>query len=41
MKSIIQSPDKIEAQKVELEENIKQLHGVLATYTTKIAEMLR
>lgn len=41
MKSLIQSPDKIEARKAELEENIKQLNEMLATYTAKIEEMLR
>lgn len=41
MKIVLESPDKIEEQKVELEEHIKQLKEVLAASTAKIEEMLR
>ncbi len=41
MKSLVQSPEKTEARKVELEATIRQLNETLATYTTRIEEMLR
>jgi hypothetical protein len=41
MKSLLQNPEKVNARKIELEENIDQLNDVLATYTTRIEEMLR
>ena len=41
MKFLVQSQDKTEARKAELEENIKRLNETLATYTARIAEMLR
>lgn len=41
MKSLVQSPEKIEARKAELEARIKQLNETLAAYTEKIEKMLR
>ncbi len=41
MKSFLQKPDQIKARKAELEENIKQLGGVLAAYKEKVVEMMR
>ena len=41
MKSLVQSPQKTEARKAELEGSIKQLHETLAAYKAKIEEMLR
>ena len=41
MKSLVQSPEKVEARKVELEENITQLNEMLDVYSAKITEMLR
>jgi hypothetical protein len=41
MKSLVQSPEKIEARKAKLEASIKQLNETLAAYTAKIEEMLR
>jgi predicted nucleic acid-binding Zn-ribbon protein len=41
MKSLVQSPEKIETRKAELEASIKQLNETLVAYTAKIEEMLR
>ena len=41
MKEFVQSPDKIEARKAELQEQIDQLTDVLTAYNEKIVEMLR
>ena len=41
MKSLVQSPEKIEVRKAELEVSMKQLKEMLAVYTAKIEEMLR
>jgi hypothetical protein len=41
MKVFVQSPEKIKARKIELEESIKQLNETLAAYATRIEEMLR
>ncbi|HOG46001.1 MAG TPA: molecular chaperone DnaJ [Anaerolineae bacterium] len=41
MKSLVQSPEKIQARKAELEERIEQLNRVLVAYTDRVAEMLR
>jgi len=41
MKSFIQSPDRIEARKAELEKNIKQLNEVHAVYAAEFEKMLR
>ncbi len=41
MKPIVQSPEKTEARKAELQEYIAQLHETLATYTAKVEGMLR
>lgn len=41
MKEFIQSPDKIEERKAELQEQIDQLTEVLAAYNKKISKMLR
>jgi len=41
MKPLIQSPEKIEVRKAELEADIKQLNEMFAVYTAKIDEMLR
>ena len=41
MKSLVQSPEKTKARKIELEKYIKQLNETLAVYTAKIEEMLR
>jgi type I restriction enzyme M protein len=41
MKSLVQSSEKTEARKAELEASIKQLNETLAAYTAKIEEMLR
>ena len=41
MKEFVQSPDKVEARKTELQEQIDQLTDILAAYNEKIAEMLR
>ena len=41
MKSLVQSPEKVEARKAELKENIKQQNEMLAVYSAKIDEMLR
>lgn len=41
MKSLVQSPEKTEARKAELEASIKQLNEIFFAYTAKIEEMLR
>jgi hypothetical protein len=41
MKSLVQSPEKTEARKAELEADIERLNETLAAYTAKIEEMLR
>ncbi|MDR1141190.1 MAG: hypothetical protein LBL62_05815 [Planctomycetaceae bacterium] len=41
MKPIVQSPEKTEARKSELKEQIKSLNEVLSAYTQRIEEMLR
>ena len=41
MKSLVQSPEKVEARKAELEDDIKQLNELLDVYSAKITEMLR
>jgi hypothetical protein len=41
MKPVVQSPEKTEARKVELQEYIARLRETLAAYTAKIDEMLR
>lgn len=41
MKDLVQSPEKIQARKDELEEEIRQLNELLGIYTARIAEMLR
>jgi len=41
MKAIVQSPEKMEARKSELEERIKSLNEILSAYSRRIEEMLR
>ena len=41
MKEFVQSPEKIDARKAELQEQINQLTEVLTAYNDRIAEMLR
>lgn len=41
MKSLVQSPERMEALKAELEGNIKELREALAAYTARIEQMLR
>ncbi|HAI20900.1 MAG TPA: molecular chaperone DnaJ [Clostridiales bacterium UBA8153] len=41
MKSIVQSPEKIEARKSELGEQIKSLNEIMSAYSQRLEEMLR